>query len=174
MSISCRCIHCMFVIEVLQKSKYHFVAPPWQTPERPQGPSICKFFSFKCTTALWSGKENVILTRRPFGQSLSKITAVSWNVDQSKPDSHFDSQIDPYFLCILIEYVYSRRQHKCQGKNTVPGSWGTLIKHKCLAHTQNWLLNALVEKGEGGLNNFRVRNLGKQIRHLTIFRFNFS
>ena len=25
-----------------------------------------------------------------------KITTVSWNVDQSKPDSHFNSQIDPY------------------------------------------------------------------------------
>ena len=59
-------------------------------------PGICKFFFFKCTTAKWSGKENVILTMRPFGQSQSKITAASGNVDQSKPDSHFDSQIDPY------------------------------------------------------------------------------
>ena len=37
----------------------------------------------------------------------------SWNVDQSKPDSHYDSQIDPYISCILIEYVCSRLQHKC-------------------------------------------------------------
>ena len=34
--------------------------------------------------------------KRPFGQSLSKITAVSGNVDQSKPDSHFNLYIDPY------------------------------------------------------------------------------
>ena len=42
----------MFVIEVLQKSKYHsqtFTGTP-------------QFFPFECTTALWSGKENVILT----------------------------------------------------------------------------------------------------------------
>ena len=79
-----------------------------------QGPSICKFFSFKCTTAPWSRKENVILTRGPFRQSLSNITAViSCNVDESKPDSHFESQIDQYFSCRLIQYIYSRRQHKC-------------------------------------------------------------
>ena len=65
-------------------------------------PSIGKFFFFKCTTAMWSGKENVILTMRPFGQRQSKITAASGNVDQSKPESHFDSQIDPYISCILI------------------------------------------------------------------------
>ena len=28
--------------------------------------------------------------------------------------------------------------------------------------------------GGGGVNNFRVRNSGKQIRHSIIFRFNFS
>ena len=66
------------------------------------------------------------LGHRTFGQSLSKITAViSWNVDHSKPDSHFDSQIDPYFSCKLIEYIYSKRQHKCQGENTGPGSSAT-------------------------------------------------
>ena len=75
-----------------------------------QGPSIFKFFFFKCTTVLWSGRENVILTK---GQSPLKITAVSRNVDQSNLDSHFDSQIDPYILCILIEYLHSRREHKC-------------------------------------------------------------
>ena len=36
---------CMFVIQVLQKSKYHYLALPWHTPGQPQGPSICKFFS---------------------------------------------------------------------------------------------------------------------------------
>ena len=61
-----------------------------------------------------SGKENLILTmHRPFGQSQSRIIAVSGNVDQSKPVSHFNSQIDPYILCILIECVCSKMQHKC-------------------------------------------------------------
>ena len=96
----------MFVIEVLQKSKYHYPAPTRENTR-----AFASLFFFKCTTVLWSGKENVIL--RPFGQSQSKVTAVSWNVDQSKPDSHFDSQIDPYISCILIEYIHSRRQHKC-------------------------------------------------------------
>ena len=52
----------------------------------------------------------MILTSEPFGKSLSKITAacLSENVDQSKPDSHFNSQIDPYNLYILIEYIYSK------------------------------------------------------------------
>ena len=55
---------------------------------------------FSSSVQLPCGKENVILTTRPFGQSQSKITAASGNVDQSKPDSHFDSQIDPYISCI--------------------------------------------------------------------------
>ena len=47
-------------------------------------PGIPQFFPFECSTALWSGKEQ--LTRRAFGQSQSKMTAVSGNVYQSKPD----------------------------------------------------------------------------------------
>ena len=135
----------MFVIEILQNSKYHYLAPPWHTLGQSMSPNICNFFfrycrvqtengkylliydlsppppplsktlhspfPFKCSTALWMGKENVIWTREPFGQSLSKITAVSGNVDQLKLD--FDSPIDPYILCILIKYIHSRRQHKC-------------------------------------------------------------
>ena len=42
----------MFVIEVLQKSKYHYSHFPGTT----------QFFPFECTTALWSGKESVVLT----------------------------------------------------------------------------------------------------------------
>ena len=72
-----------------------------------------QIFFFKCTTVLWSGKENVILTMYPIGQSQSKITAVNGSVDQLKPDSHFDSQIDPYISCILIECVCSRMPYKC-------------------------------------------------------------
>ena len=89
----------MFVIEVLQKSKYHYPAPSWHTFGAALG--ICKFLFLKGTTALWSGKEsvqNMTLTMQPFGQSLSKVTAVSGNVDQSKPDVHFNSHIDPYIF----------------------------------------------------------------------------
>ena len=53
----------MFVIEVLQKSKYHYSHFPGTT----------QFFPFECTTALWSGKESVVLTRGPFGQSQSDV-----------------------------------------------------------------------------------------------------
>ena len=35
--------------------------------------------------------------------------------------------------------------------------WGKLTKYKCLMPTQNRLPNALVEKVEGGLSNFKVR-----------------
>ena len=83
----------MFVTEVLQKSKYLYpLGQPFS--DTPLGfPRHLQFFFFKCTTALWSGKENFILTMHPFGQSQSKIIAVSGDVDQSKPDSHFNSQI---------------------------------------------------------------------------------
>ena len=37
LSISCKMY--MFVIEILQKSKYHYLAPLWHTSGRPEGPS---------------------------------------------------------------------------------------------------------------------------------------
>ena len=100
----------MFVTVVLQKSKYLY--PPGQPfADTPLGfPRHLQFFSLKCTTALWSGKENFILTMHPFGQRQSKIIAVSGNVDQSKPDSHFNSLIDSYVSCVLIECVCSKMQ----------------------------------------------------------------
>ena len=110
----------MFVTEVLQKSKYLY---PTGQPlaETPLGcPRNLHFFSFKCPTALWSGKENLILTMHPFGQSQSKIIAVSGNVDQSKPDSQFNSQIDPYIPCILIGCVCNKMRHKCLGGTQYP------------------------------------------------------
>ena len=75
------------------EAKYHYLAPPppGTPPDCPRAQAFASFFSFKCTTVLWWGKENVILTKEPFGQSLSEITTFSWNVDQSK----LDSQIDP-------------------------------------------------------------------------------
>ena len=146
----------MFVPEVQQKSKYLFpLGQPF--PDTPLGcPRHLQFFFFKCATALWSGKENFILTMHPLGQSQSKIIAVSGNVDQSKPDSDFNSQIDLYISCILIECVCSKMQHKCLGGTQYPAP-GELTKYKCLVPTQNRLLNALAEEVEGGLNNFRVR-----------------
>ena len=41
-------------------------------------------------------KVHVTLKIQPFCQSQSKVTVVSGNVDQSKPDVHFNSHIDPY------------------------------------------------------------------------------
>ena len=49
----------MFHIEVLQKSKYSYPAGQPSLAHRWAAPSgICNVFSFKCTTALWSGQEN--------------------------------------------------------------------------------------------------------------------
>ena len=84
----------------------------------------------------------------PFGQSQSKIIAFSGNVDQSKPDSHYDPQIDP---CL--------QQNATQmlgGKHSTQPV-GELTKYKCLVPAQNRLPNALAEEVEGGLNNFTVR-----------------
>ena len=47
------------------------------------------------------------------------------NVDQSKPDSHFNSQIYSYFSCILIECVCSKMHHKCLGGTQHPAPEGT-------------------------------------------------
>ena len=89
----------------------HFLAHP-QTTDDSKAQAFASFLLFKCTTAMWSGKENVILTRGAYGQRQSKITAVSGNVDQSEPDLHFDSQIHAYIPCILIEYIHSRKQQQ--------------------------------------------------------------
>ena len=51
--------------------KISLPSPSLANPRTAPGPKHLQvFFSFKCTNALWSGKENVILTRGPFGQSL--------------------------------------------------------------------------------------------------------
>ena len=88
----------MFHMEVLQKSKYFYPAGQPSLTHPWAAPGICNFFFFKCTTALWLGKEN---------------GPVSGNAGQSNTDSHYDSQIDPYISCILIKCVCSRMQHKC-------------------------------------------------------------
>ena len=57
----------------------------------------------------------------------------------------------------MIEYVHSRRQHKCEGEhNTWPV--GETYQYKYLAPTQKRLPNALVEGvgvGGGGFGQFR-------------------
>ena len=86
----------MFVIEVLQKSKYHYQHLPGTLPGWPWA---LAGLALEGTTALWSGKESVqsvTLTMQPFAQSQSKVTAVSRNLDQSKPNVHFNSHFDPY------------------------------------------------------------------------------
>ena len=82
-----------FVIEVLRKSKYHYLAPPWHTCRRLQSPSICSFFPLQEYNCSVVGQGKCDIDKGPFGQSLSKITAVTENFDQSIPDPHFDSQI---------------------------------------------------------------------------------
>ena len=72
---------------------------------------------------------------QPFCQSQSKVTVVSGNIDQSKPDVHFNSHIDPYISWTLI---------------------GCVQMHKCMAPAQNRLSCALVEEVEGGLNDIRA------------------
>ena len=42
-----------------------------------------------------------------------------------KPDSHFNSQIDSYISCILIECVCSKMHHKCLGGTQYPAPGGT-------------------------------------------------
>ena len=49
---------------------------------------------------MWSGKENVILTMRPFDQSQSKITAASGNVDQSNQIHILIHRLSIYFMHI--------------------------------------------------------------------------
>ena len=70
-----------FHIEVLQNSKYFYPAGQPSLTHPGAAPGICNFFFFRCTTALWSGKEN---------------GPVSGNAGKSNTDSHYDSQIDPF------------------------------------------------------------------------------
>ena len=73
------------------------------------------------------------------------------NVDQSKPDPHFDSQIDPYILCILIEYIYGRRQHQMLRREHSTRSLGDTYQVQISgAHTK------LASKCPGGGRGGRV------------------
>ena len=98
------------------------------------------------------------------GQRQSKMIAFSlkfsWNVDQSKPDSHYDSQFDPYISCILVLICLQQNATQILGGDRVPSPLKKLAMYKCLVAAQNRLPNALVEEvGESPerLNIFRVR-----------------
>ena len=82
--------------------KISLPSPSLAHPRMAPGPSTCKFFFLQvCNCSVVGKGKCVILKRGPFGQSLYKITAViSCNVDQSKPDSHFHSQIEQYFFYV--------------------------------------------------------------------------
>ena len=64
---------CTCLSEILQNSKYHYLAPPWHTHVQPQGPSICKFFPQALQRGwgkggtiaphFWGPKQNVIKDR---------------------------------------------------------------------------------------------------------------
>ena len=77
------------IVHLMQMYTYHrgiaevkIFLPSWPAlPDTARGgPRHLQFFFFKCTTALWSGKEN---------------GPVNGNAGQSNTDSHYDSQIDP-------------------------------------------------------------------------------
>ena len=97
-------MYMLIVIEVLQKSKYLY--PTGQPfPDTPLGyPRHWQFF-LQAYNSPVVGQGKFDIDNAPFGQSQSKIIAVSGNVDQSKPDSHFNSQIDPY-ICIFYMQIH--------------------------------------------------------------------
>ena len=80
------------------------------TPLPDTASGICKIFFLQVYNCYVVRQAKCDIDNEALWSKPVKGTAASGNVDQSKPDSHFDSQIDPYISCILI---YSTRQHKC-------------------------------------------------------------
>ena len=93
----------MFVIEVLQESISTQPLPG--TP--PGGPRHFQVLFLQVCNCSVAGKENVILTSEPFGQSQSIITAV---VELLSNQNQIHILIHKL---IHVEYIHSRRQHKC-------------------------------------------------------------
>ena len=115
----------MFVIVVLQNSKYPYPAHQ-PLPDTPLGGSRhLQFLFFKFTTALWSGKENVILTtdNAPLWPEPVKDNCI---VGQSKSDSHYDSQIDPYISMHIDRICLQQNATQMLRNNTVSSPWGNL------------------------------------------------
>ena len=101
-----------FNIEVLQKSKYFYLAGQPSRTRPGAAPGIYNSFFFKYTTALWSGKEN---------------SPVSGNAGQSNTDSHYDSQ-----MIHIDKMCLQQNATQMLRGNTVPSPWGELTKYKCL------------------------------------------
>ena len=99
----------MFVIEVFQKQT-HYPAPPSLPGTPPDDPRAHTFASscFEVYNCPVVGQGNCDIDKGGgYGQSQSKITAVSGNADQSDLDIHFDSQIHPY---ISFDRIYSQQK----------------------------------------------------------------
>ena len=105
------------------------------------------------------------------GQSQSKINFTfslksSRIVDQSKPDSHYDSPVDSYISCNMFAAncnTNAKGEHSTQPLEK-------LTMHKCLVPAQNRLPNALGEEAAGG-NNFRVRKTNSTFNYSLLFQF---
>ena len=97
----------MFVMEVLQKSKYH-LTPRHSVAHRKAAPSIfntsmtnifLQVYNFSVVGQEKCDIDKGALWPKPVKDNCSN----NRNVDLSKSDSQFDSQIDRYISCILIE-----------------------------------------------------------------------
>ena len=97
------------------RSKNIITQPLPHSLHTPSAQAFASFFSssVQLPNCPVVGQGKYDIDKGDHGWSQSKITAVSWNSDQSEPDLHFDLHIHPYISCILIEYIQSRRQHKC-------------------------------------------------------------
>ena len=86
--------------------------------------------SFKYTTALWTGKENVILATGSFGQRLLQLVGIFTNQNWIHILIHKLFHI--YFM--HIDKIYSQQKAtQMLREDTVLCLWGTLTKYKCLA-----------------------------------------
>ena len=161
------------VTEVLQKSKYLYpptspsLIHPWAAP------GICNLSSFcvqlPCVRArkMWYWQ----LTMHPFGRSQSKIIAFSRNVDQSKPDSHYDPQIYPYIMHFDWICLQQNATQMLRG-NKVPSPWRNLpCKNMRRLHKIGLQMPWWRKWGKG----WTILELGKQFSHLICCcSFNFS
>ena len=99
--------------------------PSLANPRTAPGPKHLQVFFLQVYNCSVVGKgkcdiEKGALWRKPVKDNCSYL-------DQSKPDSHFDSQIDRYFLCILIEYIFA-----AEGNTNVKGrTWPLLCVVLC-------------------------------------------
>ena len=129
----------MFVIEVLQKSKYHYPHLPWHTSVFSLRVYNCSVVGQgKCGIDNWQGSPLAKASRR----WLQLVMFTNQN------------QIN-ILIYKLIHTFYAYFIHI--EENTVPAPGGSLPSTNNVLCPHNRLPNAPVEKVEGGLNNFKVR-----------------